>query len=198
MVDQPHLDAQVAEIRAKAGAAQRIVFVSGKFDILHAGHTRLLRFASELGDFLLVGIADENHPGVRVPEDLRIESVQSISYVDHAFVLRENVASFIKRLQPAIVVKGKEFESLNNIEQDAVSTYGGRLCFGSGDVSFSSIELIHREFTDINPSSIQHSPAFLRRRNVTTKGLRQRLSRFSDLRVMVIGDLIVSARQSTG
>jgi bifunctional ADP-heptose synthase (sugar kinase/adenylyltransferase) len=34
----------------------RIVFVSGNFNIIHPGHLRLLRFAAECGDFLVVGV----------------------------------------------------------------------------------------------------------------------------------------------
>ena len=35
---------------------KRIVFVSGNFNIIHPGHLRLLRFAKECGDYLVVGI----------------------------------------------------------------------------------------------------------------------------------------------
>ena len=42
----------VAEIRARAGGARRIVFVCGNFNVVHPGHLRLLKFASDCGDFL--------------------------------------------------------------------------------------------------------------------------------------------------
>lgn len=36
------------------------VIVNGTFDILHAGHVRLLNFAKSQGDYLLVAIDDDN------------------------------------------------------------------------------------------------------------------------------------------
>ena len=47
----------VAEIQKLAGVGKRIVFVSGNFNTVHPGHLRLLRFAAECGDFLVVGVA---------------------------------------------------------------------------------------------------------------------------------------------
>ena len=46
-----------------------------------------------------------------LPEKLRLESVRSISTVDHAFILRAPPEKFVARLQPAVVVKGKEHEA---------------------------------------------------------------------------------------
>ena len=48
------------EIRAKAGKEKRLVFVSGTFNIVHPGHLRLLRFAAECGDYLIVGVLDDS------------------------------------------------------------------------------------------------------------------------------------------
>ena len=41
-----------------AARGQRVVFVSGNFNIVHPGHLRLLRFAKECGDYLVVGVHD--------------------------------------------------------------------------------------------------------------------------------------------
>ena len=48
------------EIRAQAGKEKRLVFVSGTFNIVHPGHLRLLRFAAECGDYLIVGVLDDS------------------------------------------------------------------------------------------------------------------------------------------
>ena len=70
-----------------AGLEKRIVFVSGNFNTIHPGHFRLLSFAAECGDFLVVGVTDDNADGVLVPAELRLGGVQSISYVDYTFVM---------------------------------------------------------------------------------------------------------------
>ena len=72
----------VAEIQKMAGVGKRIVFVSGNFNTLHPGHMRLLQFASECGDFLVVGVNNNNTEGVLVPEELRLDGVKIISFVN--------------------------------------------------------------------------------------------------------------------
>ena len=44
----------VRDIRGAAGADARIGFVSGNFNVVHPGHLRLLTFARENSDFLVV------------------------------------------------------------------------------------------------------------------------------------------------
>ena len=53
----------VAEIQKLAGVNKRIVFVSGNFNTLHPGHLRLLRFAAECGDLLVVGVTNNDAEG---------------------------------------------------------------------------------------------------------------------------------------
>ena len=106
-----------------------LIFVSGCFNVLHPGHLRLLRFAKECGDRLIVAVqsdrlaADEAH----VHEHLRLEGVQSISWVDEAFIFNEPLTDLITRLRPDIIVKGKEHEFRDNAELAILEKYGGSL-----------------------------------------------------------------------
>ena len=129
-------------------------FVSGNFNILHPGHLRLLRFAKELGNRLIVSVYSDRLAGnaALVPEKLRLEALQSISWVDEAFILDEPVSKIIESLKPDIVVKGKEHERQFNPELEIVSKYGGRLVFSSGETIFSSFDLIQRELSSSKPS----------------------------------------------
>ncbi len=143
---EPH--EHVSRIRSTASKDARIVFVSGNFNIVHPGHLRLLKFARECGDFLVVGV-NEHGPGtLSVPSEMRLEGGRAISLVGYAFLLGEPPERFIARLRPAIVVKGKEFERRDNPEQAAVDAYGGKLLFGSGEVQFSSLDLLRREYME--------------------------------------------------
>src|SRR5262249_50375086 len=70
-------------IRSGCGDDQSIAFVSGNFNIVHPGHLRLLRFAAEQADRLVVGVNADDAPGVTLPQDVRLENVRSIGFVDH-------------------------------------------------------------------------------------------------------------------
>ncbi len=169
----------------------RTVFVSGNFNIVHPGHVRLLRFAADCGNSLTVGVLPDGEQGVTIRADDRLEGVSAISVVDDAFILTESVAEYIARAQPAIVVKGKEHERVENVEQAAVEAYGGKLIFSSGEVQFSSLDLLRREFLESDFASITHQYEYRHRHAISEPDLHQRLEAFSSLRVGVVGDLIL-------
>jgi len=169
----------------------KITFVAGNFNVLHPGHLRLIRFARECGDFLVVGVFDQTSSGTFLPEELRLESVQSINWVDHAFLLRDPSEQFIGALKPAIVIKGKEHEVLFNPEAEVVARYGGKLLFSSGDLTFSSVDLMRREWSEFNPSTIRKPKDYLARHGITPEAAIETLQRMDGLRVCVIGDVIV-------
>jgi len=173
--------------------SQKIVFVSGSFNVLHPGHLRLLRFAKECGNKLLVGVYSDRMAATaaHVHDYLRLEGLQSISWVDEAFIIDEPVAEVIGRLHPDIVVKGKEYELRFNPELAVLEQYGGRLLFSSGETVFSSLDLIRKEFQDLDSSSIHLPQEYLARHGIEPSGMAELLKKFSQLRVCVVGDLII-------
>jgi len=171
----------------------RTVFVSGNFNVLHPGHLRLLRFAKEYGDYLIVGVQSDRIAAnaAHVPEQYRLEMVKANSWVDEAFLLDEPVTEVLERLRPAIVVKGKEHENRFNPELAILETYGGRLLFGSGEATFSSLELIRNEFTQANLNTIQLPQSFMDRHGLIPSAMATRVKTFAHLQVCVVGDLII-------
>lgn len=171
----------------------RTVFVSGHFNVLHPGHLRLLRFAKEYGDKLIVAVESDRMAAAaaHVPEKLRLEGVQSNSWVDEAFIIDEPVAAVIARLRPQVVVKGKEHESSHNPERAVLEQYGGRLLFSSGETVFSSLDLIRKEFREYDRRSIGLPLEFMARHKISGGRLTQLIENFSRLKVCVLGDLIV-------
>jgi rfaE bifunctional protein kinase chain/domain len=188
-----HAESQKAldALRQVTHSGRRIAFVSGNFNVVHPGHLRLLKFAADCGDYLVVGVNGGQAPSVVVSEELRLEGVAAISIVDFAFVLRDPPEAFIAQLCPAIVVKGKEHEGQSNPEKAIVESYGGSLLFSSGEMTFSSLDLIRREFSERNLTGLAKPADFPRRHGFTTAGLKTILRKFARLRVLVIGDLIV-------
>lgn len=171
----------------------RTVFVSGNFNVLHPGHLRLLRFAKECGDYLIVAVQSDRLAanGAHISEHYRLEGLKSNSWVDEAFIIDEPVTEVINRLRPDIVVKGKEHETRFNPEIAVLEEYGGQLLFGSGETTFSSVDLLRKEFTESNLQSIQIPHDFLGRHSIAQSRLAALVEQFSSLKVCVVGDLII-------
>ena len=76
-----HTDSILAlkEIQKKCKQGNLIVFVSGNFNIVHPGHLRLLKFAADCGDLLVVGINDQRSSGTIISEQLRLENILAIN-----------------------------------------------------------------------------------------------------------------------
>ncbi|MTJ82585.1 MAG: adenylyltransferase/cytidyltransferase family protein [Telmatospirillum sp.] len=170
---------------------RKIVFVSGDFNVVHPGHLRLLNFAADCGAMLIVGVLSDALGNPLLGEDLRLEGVRSIGVVDYAFILRVPPEQFIRALKPDVVVKGKEHEQLFNAEQEAVESYSGKLLFSSGDVRFSSLDLLQRELRETNFSSIRKPQDYPLRHGFQIRELADVVRDFARLKVTVVGDLIV-------
>jgi rfaE bifunctional protein kinase chain/domain len=168
-----------------------LVFVWGDFNILHPGHLRLLNFAADCGDILIVGIRSDAESSVVIPADIRLQSLQSISVVKHAFVLDETPEAFIKHVKPAVVVKGQEHKGADNPEKAILDQYGGELIFSSGEMRFSSIDLLRREGNELAFKSILKPRDYLKRHEIDSARLSDTVRAFNKLNVVVIGDLIV-------
>jgi rfaE bifunctional protein kinase chain/domain len=180
-----------AQIRQLA-EGRPVSFVSGNFNVVHPGHLRVLNFASECAEFLVVAVHDRTAPDTFVDENLRLQGVQAIGVVDHAFIVPPGaVVDMIRALKPEVVVKGKEHESKDNPEKEAIESYGGRLIFSSGEVQFSSLDVLQREFRERSPSRMRRPEDFLSRQGIDLSRLHSLVQKFAGLKVVVIGDLIV-------
>ncbi len=71
---------------------KRVVITYGTFDMLHKGHTRLLERASAFGDYLIVGVTDEQYDRSRgkltvaQSTSQRLEAIKAIDCVDEVII----------------------------------------------------------------------------------------------------------------
>lgn len=168
-----------------------VVFVSGNFFALHPGHVRLLRFAAESGDTLVVGVSS-SRPSKDVPPPIeRAEALRELGIVDQVVILEDGVEPFMRELKPDIVIKGKEFETATNPEENILKEYGGRLVFASGESTYSGTDLLdHDNRASRSPQfNIPHD--FLKRHALSSTQMASTIQSFSDASVIVVGDLIV-------
>ena len=114
-------------------ANKSMVFTNGCFDILHVGHARYLREASELGDFLIVGLnTDASVKSLKgskrpiVPELERAEMLCHLEVVDAVVLFDEDTPyELISALKPKILVKGGDWSPNEIVGSDVVFKNGG-------------------------------------------------------------------------
>lgn len=169
----------------------RLILVVGNFNILHPGHVRLLRFARECGDTLVVGVNSGSILGDATynEEEQRVEIVNSLSCVDYCFLNDFTTTELVKKLRPYAVVKGKEFEGGDNPEIDALTEVGGRLVFSSGYTSLKASSYLNQT----NELVLERDKlnGYMQRHKLNIGSLQNTLEKLKALNIVVIGDCIV-------
>ena len=170
---------------------KKTVMVSGNFNIIHPGHLRLLNFAASCGAYLTV-VLYYNNTKTFVDFSLRKDSLQSLSMVDQVIgVDKEHLEELIMSMKPEVIVKGKEHQNVENVENKILSSYGGKLLFASGEIRFSSSDLLHKEFIKESDLSLKIPVEFIQKYKITKEKIITNLEKLSSLKVLIIGDLIL-------
>ncbi|MDQ0076450.1 PfkB family carbohydrate kinase [Arthrobacter oryzae] len=111
-----------------------VVATGGCFDLLHAGHTRALAAARNLGDCLIVCLnSDESVRRVKGPErpilnqEDRTELLLALEFVDAVLVFDEDTPeACLATLRPDLWVKGGDYDVTELPETGLVESWGGR------------------------------------------------------------------------
>lgn len=172
---------------------KKISLVTGTFNVLHAGHIRLLKYAKEISDYLIVAVNSDKSDSNKslVKQKLRLENLKSLDWVDKSFIWNRSVYELIKKYRPTYVVKGKEHQNKFNIEKEIVKKYKAKLIFGSDQFSFSSSDLIDQELNRFEENKINLPLQYLKRHKIKIPKLKQFTKEIKNLNVAVLGDLIV-------
>lgn len=190
---------RLATVEARA-AGKTVVQCHGCFDIVHPGHIRYLQFARQQGDVLIVSVTGDTDVGKGenrpyIPQELRAENLAALMFVDFVIVNPTPTAEgILDRIRPDFYVKGLEYEHSRDAgflgEKAVVESYGGRMIYSSGEVVFSSTDLIER--LPRSSDTKRHQLARLcRQHEVTKKRVEEVMDRFRDLHVLVIGDVVL-------
>jgi rfaE bifunctional protein nucleotidyltransferase chain/domain len=123
--------------RAVRAAGGTVVVAGGCFDVLHAGHVRLLQAARRLGDCLIVCINDDlsvrrlkgRHRPVNPLGD-RVEVLSALGSVDavHAFD-EDDPCAALELLRPHVFVKGADHAQAELPERPVLAQWGGEIVF---------------------------------------------------------------------
>ncbi len=128
--DWSMLDERLADWRRHG---LRIGFTNGCFDILHRGHTKLLAEARAACDRLVVGLnSDASTARLKGksrpinPVESRAEVLAALEAINLVVVFEEDTPiELIKRVRPAVLVKGAEYRREDVVGHDVVEAAGG-------------------------------------------------------------------------
>jgi rfaE bifunctional protein nucleotidyltransferase chain/domain len=121
----------VERVRAAGGT---VVATGGCFDLLHAGHVRMLEQARALGDCLVVCLnSDASVARLKgddrplVDQDDRAAVLQGLACVDAVVVFDEDEPSeALKHIRPHVWVKGGDYAVAELPEARTLAEWGGR------------------------------------------------------------------------
>ncbi|HKS44375.1 MAG TPA: D-glycero-beta-D-manno-heptose 1-phosphate adenylyltransferase [Amycolatopsis sp.] len=128
-------DELVHVVEAHHEAGRRVVFTNGCFDVLHRGHITYLNEAKRQGDVLIVALnSDESVRRLKGPDrpvnnaQDRAAVLSALSCVDHVTVFEQDTPiELLKRLKPALYVKGGDYTENMLKEAPVVRDYGGEV-----------------------------------------------------------------------
>ncbi len=130
LFDWRMLDERLSEWRRHG---LRIGFTNGCFDILHRGHVKLLAEARAACDRLVVGLnSDASTTRLKGkgrpinPAEGRAEVLAALEAVDLVVVFDQDTPiELIKRVKPAVLVKGADYKREDVVGHDLVEAAGG-------------------------------------------------------------------------
>ncbi|WP_049945711.1 D-glycero-beta-D-manno-heptose 1-phosphate adenylyltransferase [Butyrivibrio sp. LC3010] len=130
----------------------KVVFTNGCFDILHVGHIRYLEKASELGDYLIVGLnSDSSIKRLKGkdrpinPQQDRAEMLSALGFVDYIIFFDDDTPyNLIDELCPDILVKGGDYRIEDIVGADLVEERGGEVVIIPFVEGYSTTNLIEK------------------------------------------------------
>ncbi|MCP3875613.1 MAG: D-glycero-beta-D-manno-heptose 1-phosphate adenylyltransferase [Desulfobacteraceae bacterium] len=129
-----------------------IVFTNGCFDIIHAGHVKYLKQASNFGDILILGLnSDQSVKTIKgekrpvIGQDHRSLVITALEFIDHVVLFDEpDPGTLIEAINPDVLVKGADWPEDQIIGANFVKSNGGRLERVTLEPDISTTKIIER------------------------------------------------------
>jgi len=147
IVNEEQLLQAVKEVRAQG---KKIVFTNGCFDVIHAGHVTYLQMAKQLGDYLIVGINEDESirqlKGAGRPFNKlehRMTVLSGLGAVDWVVPFADATPERLLRLiKPDLLVKGGDYALDQIVGAEIVRSYGGDVRIMNHNITTNSTSLI--------------------------------------------------------
>lgn len=178
-----------------------IALCHGVFDLVHPGHVIHFEQAKAMADVLVVSITAAKYvrkgPGrPYFDNETRMRFLAALECIDY-IMLSEGytVDDIIENVEPDFYVKGEEYAreedditGMITKERQLVEKHGGQLAFTTGQ-TFSSTRLINTAMAGLPDEVRRYMEGF--RQRYTMDMVRDYAEKASQLKVLVIGDVII-------
>lgn len=139
-------------VQAWREKGEKVVFTNGCFDLLHAGHIRLLQFASAQGSRLVVGLnSDDSVKRLKGPsrpilsQQERTVLLSALASVDMVVVFDEDTPyELIRALRPDVLVKGADYRPEQVVGHDLLAAWGGKVALAPLLEGMSTTGIVER------------------------------------------------------
>lgn len=131
----------------------KVVLTCGVYDILHIGHMNLLRRAKKFGDYLVVGIQEDEWVIKTKPKPIlntkeRIEQMKALGIADEviSYAGDNTTPDNLKRVKPNVFVHGEDWEEQSERSKikEYMKKYGIKLALLPRTEGISSTDIKNR------------------------------------------------------
>tara|TARA_Y100000589_G_scaffold320173_1_gene349760 strand:+ start:3207 stop:4709 length:1503 start_codon:yes stop_codon:yes gene_type:complete len=176
------------------------VLTYGHFDSIHPGHIRFLEYAKTKGKNITVALIGDSIINGRkqftFSQIERAKSLSHLSMVDQIILLDENELNRLVSIsKPNLLVLGNGFENTqeSKIREaiEIVKNSGRRVIIHSGDVNYASTDLLNQYEDQLEKERKNLFLSACERCDLDKKAILASMDRWSQARLIVIGDIIL-------
>ena len=194
---------ELVKIRKKIN--KKFVLCHGVFDIVHPGHLHHLAYAKSKADYLITSVTADKfiNKGIyrpHVPEKLRALNLAMLEMIDFVVINNEKESlNILSKLKPDFYAKGFEYSRNNRPietekEKKIINSYGGKFLFTPGDIVYSSSKFLNLHLPNISKQKLKN---LISEENIHLKNIIKDFEKFKDIKVHVVGDIIIDTLLKT-
>lgn len=168
------------------------VLIYGNFNIIHAGHLRLINYAKEIGSEIIIGVFANSFVKNEklIDEKTRLNALKKVDGI-RKIILVKNLSQTLRDIKPDFVLKGIEHKDKENPEINIINQIGAKLIFGhsSNTYNYSISDKFKKNLDAMMSVSL---PAdYMKRHKISNHDLIRSIKSLKKKKVCVIGDLIL-------
>ena len=184
---------------------KKIVHCHGVFDLVHPGHIKHFEAAKRFGDILVVSITEDKYvnkgPGRPIfNEKIRAETLAAIEFIDFVTInYAPTAVPAIEKIKPNFYVKGQDYKNASDDitgeiynEKATAEKFGGKLVF-TEEIQFSSSNLINSYLIYEDERVLNYLKSI--KQKITFKQIEEKFNQIQNLKVLIIGDIILDEYQ---